>query len=285
MSGLDFEDLKSRVHTIISTLEAHYFQDDRCSQILKEHFHVGTLEGLGLADFGTGIIAAGALMQYLTETQKTSLAHLSHIQTYRTGGFMVIDTSTRRNLELVETLREKNKRGSLLWVLDKTRTAMGARMLRSYIEQPLLEKAKIQARHDAIDALNGSYITREELREYLNPIYDLERLISRITYQNANPRDLVAFGSSIQMLPHIKQQLKEFDSGLLKQIHDDLDCLEDLAELITNSIEEEPPLTVREGGIIKDGYHEEVDRLRRAKTEGKNWPGRTGRERKRSHRY
>jgi len=271
MSGLDFDDLKARVHTMISTLESRYFQDDRCDQMLRDHFHVGSLEGLGLADFGTGTIAAGALMQYLTETQKTSLAHLSHIKTYRTGGFMVIDTSTRRNLELVETLREKNKRGSLLWVLDKTRTAMGARMLRNFIEQPLLNKKEILARHDAIDALNKNYITREELREYLNPIYDLERLISRITYQSANPRDILAFGRSIQMLPHIKEQLKIFDHGILKNIHDDLDCLEDLAQLVEASIVEEPPITVREGGMIRDGYNEEVDRLRRAKTDGKQW--------------
>ncbi|MBP3700689.1 MAG: DNA mismatch repair protein MutS, partial [Lachnospiraceae bacterium] len=271
MSGLDFEDLKARVHTMISTLEARYFQDDRCDQVLREHFHVGSLEGLGLTDFGTGTIAAGALMQYLNETQKTSLAHLSHIKTYRSGGFMVIDTSTRRNLELVETLREKNKRGSLLWVLDKTRTAMGARMLRSFIEQPLLNKKEILARHDAIDALNKNYITREELREYLNPIYDLERLISRITYQSANPRDILAFGRSIQMLPHIKEQLKIFETGILKNIHDDLDCLEDLADLVAAAIVDEPPINVREGGIIRDGYHEEVDRLRHAKTDGKQW--------------
>ncbi len=271
MSGLDFEDLKARVHTMISTLEARYFQDDRCDQVLREHFHVGSLEGLGLTDFGTGTIAAGALMQYLNETQKTSLAHLSQIKTYRSGGFMIIDTSTRRNLELVETLREKNKRGSLLWVLDKTRTAMGARMLRNFIEQPLLNKKEILARHDAIDALNKNYITREELREYLNPIYDLERLISRITYQSANPRDILAFGRSIQMLPHIKEQLKIFESGILKNIHDDLDCLEDLADLVAAAIVDEPPINVREGGIIRDGYHEEVDRLRHAKTDGKQW--------------
>ena len=271
MSGLDFDDLKARIRTVISTLESRYFQDDRCDQVLRDHFHVGSLEGLGLADFATGTIAAGALMQYLTETQKTSLAHLSHIKTYRTGGFMVIDTSTRRNLELVETLREKNKRGSLLWVLDKTRTAMGARMLRNFIEQPLLNKKEILARHDAIDALNKNYITREELREYLNPIYDLERLISRITYQSANPRDILAFGRSIQMLPHIKEQLKIFDHGILKNIHDEMDCLEDLAQLVEASIVDEPPITVREGGMIRDGYNEEVDRLRRAKTDGKQW--------------
>ncbi len=271
MSGLDLEDLKARIHTVVSTLDARYFQEDRCLQSLRDHFHVSGPEGLGLADFATGQIASGALMQYLTETQKTSLAHLSQIRTYRTGGYMVLDTSTRRNLELTETLREKNKRGSLLWVLDKTCTAMGARMLRSFIVQPLLEKKEIQARHDAIEALNQHYIVREELREYLNPIYDLERLISRITYQSANPRDLLAFGRSIEMLPHIKRQLREFGSGILKKLHDDLDCLEDLAALTASALVDEPPTAVKEGGMIRDGYHEEVDRLRHAKTDGKSW--------------
>ena len=253
------------------TLDARYFQEDRCNECLSEHFHVHTVQGLGLTDFGTGLIAAGALMQYLSETQKTSLSHLSQIRTYRTGGFMVLDTSTRRNLELTETLREKNKRGSLLWVLDKTCTAMGARLLRSFIEQPLLNREEILSRFDAIESLNRSYITREELREYLSPIYDLERLISRISYQSANPRDLLAFGRSIRMLPHIKHLLGEFNGGILKKIYEDLDCLEDLAQLTESAIVEEPPVTVREGGIIQDGYHEEVDRLRHAKTDGKKW--------------
>ena len=251
MSGLDFEDLKARIHTVISTLDARYFQEDRCNECLSEHFHVHTVQGLGLTDFGTGLIAAGALMQYLSETQKTSLSHLSQIRTYRTGGFMVLDTSTRRNLELTETLREKNKRGSLLWVLDKTCTAMGARLLRSFIEQPLLNREEILSRFDAIESLNRSYITREELREYLSPIYDLERLISRISYQSANPRDLLAFGRSIRMLPHIKHLLGEFNGGILKKIYEDLDCLEDLAQLTESAIVEEPPVTVREGGIIQ----------------------------------
>lgn len=271
MCGIDLEDLRNRCRILISPLDSSYFQEDRCHQVLKDHFHVHSLDGLGLSDYAVGAIAAGALMEYLNETQKTSLSHLSQIKTYRTGGYMILDTSTRRNLELLETLREKNKRGSLLWVLDKTKTAMGARKLRSFIEQPLLNKEEILARQDAIAALNDNYITREELREYLNPIYDLERLISRITYQSANPRDLVAFGKSVAMLPHIREQLKGFSGGILQQIYQDMDCLEDLSELVASAIVEEPPITVREGGMIQDGYNEEVDRLRHAKTDGKTW--------------
>jgi DNA mismatch repair protein MutS len=184
---------------------------------------------------------------------------------------MLLDSSTRRNLELVETLREKQKRGSLLWVLDKTKTAMGARLLRSYLEQPLIDKKEINIRLDAIEELNTSVITREEIREYLNPIYDLERLMGRISYKSAGPRDLIAFKSSLSMLPHIKVLLNSATSELLNSIFHNLDSLEDLYDMIENSIEEEPPITVREGGIIKDGFHEEVDRLRKAKTEGKTW--------------
>ena len=184
---------------------------------------------------------------------------------------MVIDTSTRKNLELVETLREKQRRGSLLWVLDKTKTAMGARLMRNFIEQPLIHKEEILARQNAIEELNMSYISREELREYLNPVYDLERLIGRISYKSASPRDLIAFRNSLEMLPHIKQLLGEFNSRMLKEIWQDLDPLEDLCQLIGKAIVEDPPILTREGGIIKDGYHEEADKLRHAKTEGTTW--------------
>ena len=168
-------------------------------------------------------------------------------------------------------MREKQKRGSLLWVLDKTKTAMGARMLRTYLEQPLLEKETIEARLDAIEELNNNAIMREEIREYLNPVYDLERLVSRITYQSANPRDLVAFKSSLSMLPAIKYLLKDSVCGELKTVEEELDALEDVHALISKAIVDEPPMIVREGGIIKEGYNEEVDKLRQAKTEGKNW--------------
>ena len=184
---------------------------------------------------------------------------------------MIIDSSTRRNLELVETLREKQKRGSLLWVLDKTRTAMGARTLRSFVEQPLIERTEIEERYDAIDEFNTNAITREEIREYLNPVYDLERLITRVTYQTANPRDLIAFRNSIHMLPPIKTLMSDFQSPLLKRLYEQLDTLDELYELIERSIAEEPPLTLHDGGILKEGYNEEVDRLRKAKTDGKSW--------------
>ena len=228
------------------------------------------MTGLGLADYDSGVVAAGALLKYLYETQKTTLSNLVAIHPYTTGKFMIIDSSTRRNLELVETLREKQKRGSLLWVLDKTRTAMGARTLRSFVEQPLIERTEIEERYDAIDEFNTNAITREEIREYLNPVYDLERLITRVTYQTANPRDLIAFRNSIHMLPPIKTLMSDFQSPLLKRLYEQLDTLDELYELIERSIAEEPPLTLHDGGILKEGYNEEVDRLRKAKTDGKS---------------
>ena len=271
MSGIDLDELKTRYHVTISSLDNRFFSDDSCRRILKEHYHVGSLDGLGLGDYDTGVIAAGAVMQYLYETQKSTLEHITTISPYTTGEFMIIDLSTRRNLELVETMREKQKRGTLLWVLDKTKTAMGARLLRACIEQPLVHKAQILERQEAVEELNMNYISREEICEYLNPIYDLERLIGRISYKTANPRDLISFRNSLEMLPHIKNLLGEFKSPLLKRLYEEMDTLEDVYDLILRSIEEEPPITVRDGGIIKDGYSEEADRLRHAKTEGKTW--------------
>ncbi len=271
VSGIDLDDLKERLGITIYALDSWYFDDCSCEKVLKEHFKVASLEALGIGDYNSGAIGAGALLQYLYDTQKNSLSHLTGITGYTTGKYMLLDSSSRRNLELCETLREKQKRGSLLWVLDKTKTAMGARTLRSYIEQPLIDKEEIVKRLDAVAELKNNAITREELREYLAPVYDLERLISRITYQSANPRDLIAFKSSLQMLPHIKCILGDLESPLLKELHDELDSLEELCALIEAAIEDEPPLAMKEGGIIKAGYNEDVDKLRNAKTEGKTW--------------
>ena len=271
MSGLDLDDLKNRLHMAIYSLEAWYFDDTLCRETLQEHFKVASLEGIGLSDYECGMIASGALLKYLEETQKNSLSHMSRLTRYATGNYMVLDSATRRNLELVETLREKQKRGSLLWVLDKTKTAMGARTLRKYVEQPLIDKESIVKRLDAVAELKDNAICREEIREYLNPVYDLERLVGKITYQSANPRDLIAFQSSLSMLPSVKCILKDMESDLLKEIYEELDPLEELCDLVGRAIQEEPPLAMKEGGIIKDGYNEEVDRLRKAKSEGKNW--------------
>lgn len=271
VSGMDVDDLRGRLGITVYGLEPYYFDDETAKKCLLKHFHVNTLIGLGVEDFPTGVIAAGALLQYLYDTQKTPLHHLSHIYPYLASKYMLLDSSTRRNLELSETLREKQKRGSLLWVLDRTKTAMGGRLLRSYIEQPLIGREEIEKRLDAVEELTEDSVTRDEIREYLNPIYDLERLLGRVSYKTANPRDLIAFRNSLSMLPPIKTVLGAFSKELLCGIREEIDGLEDICGLIADAIEEEPPISIREGSMIKEGFDEDVDRLRNAKRDGKTW--------------
>ncbi len=271
VSGYDIDDLKDRLGVTVYSLASHYFDEDNCRKSLTGHFHVQTLSGLGIEDFPAGLIAAGALLQYLYETQKTSLMHFTHIYPYLTNKYMLLDSSTRRNLELTETLREKQKKGSLLGVLDKTRTAMGGRLLRKYIEQPLIDKAKIEKRLDAVEMLCVQNVDRDELREYLNTIYDMERLLGKVSYKTANPRDLIAFRNSLEVLPSLKTVLGGLNAPLLAQIDGHMDALEDIYHLIDDSIIEEPPISIREGGIIKEGFNGNIDSLRKAKTDGKNW--------------
>ena len=271
MSGASLDDFKDRLHVSVSTLDTWYMDEAVSVQKIKEHFKVASLDGLGLTDFPSGTLAVGALLLYLYETQKNTLDNLTKITPYRSGGYMIIDSATNRNLELIETLREKQKKGSLLWVLDKTKTAMGARLMRNWIEQPLIEKKKITARQDAVEELYNDMITREEIREYLNAVYDLERLVTRISYRTANPRNLIAFKTSLGMIPPVKQLLSQAKSAELKEIDERMDCLEDIYDLIEKSIQDEPPIMIREGGMIKEGYNEDVDKFRLSRTEGKTW--------------
>ena len=271
VSGFDIDDLKNRQHICVNTLSSNLFDEETCRQRLMKHFHVSSLIGLGIEDFPDGMIAAGVLLQYLYDTQKTDLAHFTHIYPYLTNKFMLLDSSTRRNLELTETMREKTKRGTLLWVLDKTKTAMGGRMLRHDIEQPLIDKDEINKRLDSVEAFSSSPIVRDEIREYLNPVYDLERLIGKISYGSANPRDLVAFRNSLEYLPAIKESLRDLKSGMIPELNDELDDLRDLYDLIGSAIQDDPPVSVHDGNIIRDGYDENIDRLRKSKTDGKKW--------------
>ena len=271
VSGYDIEDLKNRLGITVYSLAAHYFDDDSCRKNLMKHFRVNSLTGLGIEDFPTGTIAAGALLKYLYETQKTSLPHFTHLYPYLISKYMLLDSATRRNLELTETLREKQKKGSLLGVLDRTKTAMGGRLLRKYIEQPLIDKAGMNMRLDAVEKLCKRNVDRDELREYLAAIYDLERLLGKISYKTANPRDLIAFRNSLAMLPSIRTLLGDLETELLVKIRERMDTLEDIYHLIDDSIIEEPPISIRDGGIIKEGFSENIDSLRTAKTDGKNW--------------
>lgn len=269
--NLDFEELKGKVGCQISSLPDYYFDETTCKKVLTKHFKVHSLIGMGIDDYEFGIIASGALLYYLNETQMIPLNHITSLTPTSNGVYMVLDNATRRNLELTETMRDKQKRGTLLWVLDKTKTAMGARTLRSMTEQPLVNSNMIEERLDAVSYFYDDVVTREELREYLTSIYDLERLLSRVSYQTINPKDMIAMRESLRMIPHIKNSLINIETKEIKKIFDDIDPLIDVCNIIENSIAEDAPFSVREGSIIKDGYDTDVDYLRNAKTEGKNW--------------
>lgn len=271
-SGADLDEIRNRLNIFINPVDNRYFDEDSCKRLLMKHFKVSSLIGLGVDDFPNGIVASGALLQYLIDMQKSDISNITHIYPYLTSKYMLLDGSTRRNLELVETMRDKQKRGTLLWVLDKTKTAMGARTLRSFIEQPLVDKDEILLRQNAVEKLVKNVVTREEIREYLGPIYDLERLMSKIVFKTANPRDLLAFRNSIKMIPAIITALSDIsgDTGI-DNVAGDLDPLIDIYDLIDKAIVEEPPLAIKESGIIKDGFDADIDHFREAGTNGKQW--------------
>ncbi|MDE6529696.1 MAG: DNA mismatch repair protein MutS [Lachnospiraceae bacterium] len=271
VSDIDMDTLKNRLGITVYNIDSWYFEEASCQKSLQEHFHISSIKGLGIDDFATGMIAAGALMQYLYETQKISLSHITRLDPYINSKYMLLDSSTRRNLELCETMREKQKRGTLLWILDKTKTAMGARMLRSYIEQPLIRLEEIILRQNAVSALCKAPMERDEIREYLGAVYDLERLLAKISYKSVNPRDMIAFRNSLKMLPFIRLLLEKFEDTLLHTIYEEIDALEDICQKIEAAIVEEPPISTRDGGIIKEGYDPDIDQLRSAKTKGKTW--------------
>lgn len=238
---------------------------------LCDHFKTFNLNGFGFKGNEISIRSSGALLAYLTETQKNNLSHISSIKKYSLEKYMVLDLSSRRNLELTQTIRENGKKGSLLWVLDRTKTAMGARLMRKWLEQPLIDIKEIHKRLDSVEVFKAEVFTREELKEVLNTVYDIERLMSKVVYATANARDLINLKNSFENLPYIKQLLPSFKSDMINEIYSGFDTLEDIYELLKKAVADEPPFTLREGGIIKDGYNDEIDKLRRAKNEGSLW--------------
>ena len=262
--------LDSRFTLSITEKEKEYFGKEEADKILSSHFS-SSIPGLGLEHAPLERRALGACLRYLYDTQKNILSHIRHIERFHREDYMLLDLSTQRNLELWETLRDKKKRGSLLWVLDKTHTAMGSRMLRHFLERPLREKKKMEERLDCIEELCQRYIDGEELREYLDSIYDMERLIGKISISSANARDMLALKSSLQFLPVIKRTLSSFSGKLLQDLGQDMDALEELYTRIDECIEEDPPLSIKEGGIIKSSFHEEVRLFREAGEHGKEW--------------
>ena len=263
--------IKERYSIPVTVLDNAIYDEKTATGEVLRQFKVKSLIGLGLDSMIPGVLAAGASLIYLHDTQKTELDNITEIHPYVASKYMMLDPSSRRNLELTETIRDKQKKGSLLGVLDRTKTAMGGRLLRSFLEQPLIDEEEIKKRQDAITAFFKNSIARDELREYLNPIYDLERLLARVSFGTANPRDLISLSSSLEMLPHIKTVITDVHSASLDEICEGFDTLNDICSLIKASIKEEPPLTIRDGDIIRDGFDDEIDKLRTAKTEGKKW--------------
>lgn len=268
--GADTEFIKERWNISFTLVSDDYFDEEGSKNLLKSHFHAET-SGLGLADMTAGILACGGVLKYVYDTQFSTVRYITKLSIYSTSEYMILDSATMRNLEITETLRDKEKRGTLLWVLDKTKTAMGSRLMRKIITQPLLSKKEIEKRQETIAEFNDRFIDREELSEYMRSMYDLERLVQRFSLQRANPLDLIAFEGSISMISPIKDLLTSFDSALLKELCDNMDILSDLLVLIRETIKPDAPASVHDGGIILDGFDKEVDHLRELKTNGRKW--------------
>ena len=264
-TGVDAEQIEDaifrRLTCCVNEGRPELFRLESAEALLERHF-AASLSQLGLAGMPTAVIASGALLQTLLTLQKNDLQHIRELQYYTTGRFMELDLDARRNLELTETMRSKEKKGTLLWVLDKTHTAMGGRMLRSWLEKPLLDPVEITRRHGAVQDLVDSVIVRGELEEALRDVTDLERVMTRIVTGTVNCRDLLGLARGFRALPEVKKQLSKCESPLLRKLEQSIDSLTDCADLIESTIVDEPPLTVREGGIIRKGANVEADRLR-----------------------
>lgn len=255
----------------LEVLGRELFDEDRAGHLLKEQLGVRSLAGFGCDGMDQGVIAAGAIVYYLKETQKGNPDHIKGLFTYRLCDYMFLDESTNRNLELFKTMRRGSVKGSLFHVLDKTVTPMGSRLLKRWIGYPLLDLNEIQRRLAAVKSFRGDEIFREDIRQGLEGIYDLERLNARISLGRANARDLVALNASICRLPAIRKRLASATSSLLTEISMKLDTLQDVAQLIGKAICEDPPVSLKEGGLIKEGYNEELDKLISVTRDGKAW--------------
>jgi len=254
---------------IYFTVKGEDFFEEEVFNLLISHF--GKEKIANLDDKKLALKAAGASLKYLNETQKLNLSHINSISYYQNCDYMILDYTCRKNLEITESLRDGKKVGSLLWVLDKTSTAMGARLLRKWLERPLIDILRIKQRQDAVEELLSDFFLRSDIKELLKNTHDLERLTGKLVCGNANARDLLAIKTAIMKLPKIKQVLLKCDSKLLNHIYEQLDTLEDVYELLDKAISEDPPLTIKEGDIIKEGYNSEIDLLRKAAREGKAW--------------
>ena len=263
--------LKERLHCLTEQTEGSTLDVTLAEQLLLKHFQLLSLGGMGLTSGEVDMLATASLLAYLKETQRTDLSHLMHVSLYNVDAYMLLDIATRRNLELTETLREKRRKGSLLWVLDHTKTSMGSRYIRKCIEQPLIHVEEINERLNATEELKNNPLLRADFMEALSNIYDIERLMSKVSYGTCNAKDLIALKQSLKVLPEIKALLKDMTASGLVHLYENMDVMSDIYALIERAIEEEAPLSVREGGLIKNGYNEQVDYLRQAKEKGASW--------------
>ena len=264
--------IRERFQIYISKQEEEKFSNN--SEELLNKYNIVNEDGNEIKDINDKtlcICAINGLLTYILETQKTSLDHINKITLYNNTKYMCLDINARRNLELTEKLRDKSKKGTLLWVLDKTSTSMGGRRLRRWLNDPLLDVERINKRLNAVKELKEKLILRGDITDLLKKVYDIERLEGKISYGNANGRDLISLKNSIKQLPELKRIMVSADSTLLKELYEELDTLEDIYTIIDNAIVEEPPISVKEGGLIKKGYDEEIDKLKIATTDGKNW--------------
>ena len=257
------------IDSMITTVNVPSYAE--CKAIILKHFNVVSLDSFGMSDNNNAVYSLALLINYLNQTQKTSLEHINKLHFYNMGEYLYLDSSTRKNLELIETVRGKKGQGTLYNVLDYTQTAMGGRLLKKWIEEPLKNINNINNRLDAVEELYNNVMISNNIKESLKSIYDIERLISRIVYGNCNGRDLNALKQSVYGLPDLKIEISELSSQLFKNIYERMDTLNDIYELIDNSIVEEPPIAIKEGGIIKSGYNSELDEIREITIHGKNW--------------
>jgi len=273
LNALKFADtakfIEGRLHAMLNDSQYKRFEYDSCLERLKNQF-ADTLREDDTSEKAI-VCAVGAMLDYIADTQKKDISYINKLNLYSNGQYLELDVNTRRNLELTESLRTKEKKGTLLWVLDKTRSSLGARLLRRWIEHPLINASKIARRQNAVEELYNSFILREQISELLDQVLDLERLMTKIVYGTANARDLRAVANSTRILPELKKLISECTSNEMQSIYEELDTLEDICALIDSSIKEDSPLTVREGGMITDGFDVEVDEYRRIIEHGDEW--------------
>ena len=273
LNSMKFQDtakfIEGRLGAMLNDSQYKRFEYEACLDRIKNQF-ADTLREEDTSEKAI-VCAVGAMLDYIADTQKKDISYINKLNLYSGGQYLELDVNTRRNLELTESLRTKEKKGTLLWVLDKTRSSLGARLLRRWVEHPLINSAKIIRRQNAVEELYNSFILREQISELLDGVLDLERLMTKIVYGTANARDLRAVANSTRILPELKNLISECTSNEMQSIHDELDTLEDICTLIDRSIKEDSPLTVREGGMITDGFNAQVDEYRRIIEHGDEW--------------